>query len=58
MISMATTIWMLSFRMPFAFPAMGSGLIFLPGKGNGTFGSPVLFSQQNSSVIQGFWLAI
>ncbi len=31
---------------------MGSGLIFLPGKGNGTFGSAVLFSQQNTSVSQ------
>ena len=29
------------------FPATGSGLIFLPGKGDGTFGSAVLFSQQN-----------
>ena len=35
-----------------SFPAMGSGLIFLPGKGNGTFGSPVLFSQQNTSITQ------
>ena len=35
-----------------SFPATGSGLIFLPGKGNGTFGSPVLFSQQNSSITQ------
>ena len=35
-----------------AFPAMGSGLIFLPGKGNGTFGSAVLFSQQTTSVSQ------
>jgi hypothetical protein len=35
-----------------AFPAMGSGLIFLPGKGNGTFGSAVLFSQQNTSSSQ------
>jgi hypothetical protein len=32
------------------FPSEGSGLIFLAGKGNGTFGSPVLFSQQNSSI--------
>ena len=31
---------------------MGSGLISLPGKGNGTFGSAVLFSQQNTSVSQ------
>ena len=31
---------------------MGSGLIFLPGKGNGTFGSPMLFSQQNTSITQ------
>ncbi len=35
-----------------SFPAMGSGLIFLPGNGNGTFGSPVLFSQQNTSINQ------
>jgi hypothetical protein len=35
-----------------SFPAMGSGLIFLPGRGNGTFGSPVLFSQQNTSITQ------
>ena len=35
-----------------SFPATGSGLIFLPGKGNGTFGSPVLFSQQNTSITQ------
>ena len=34
------------------FPATGSGLIFLPGKGDGTFGSPVLFSQKNTSVSQ------
>jgi hypothetical protein len=34
------------------FPATGSGLIFLPGKGDGTFGRPVLFSQQNTSVSQ------
>ncbi len=41
--------------VPYAlrFPAMGSGLIYVPGKGDGSFGSPVLFSQQNSSVIQG-----
>ncbi len=32
------------------FPGGGSGLIFVPGKGNGTFGSPVSFSQQNSSI--------
>ena len=29
-----------------------SGLVFVPGKGNGTFGSPVLFSQQNTSASQ------
>ena len=34
------------------FPGMGSGLIFVPGKGNGGFGSPVLFSQQSSSICQ------
>ena len=34
------------------FPESGSGLIFVPGKGNGSFGSPVLFSQQNTSVCQ------
>jgi hypothetical protein len=34
------------------FPESGSGLIFVPGKGNGGFGSPVLFSQQNTSVCQ------
>jgi hypothetical protein len=40
--------------LPYAlsFPAMGSGLIFLPGNGDGTFGSPVLFSQQNTSISQ------
>jgi hypothetical protein len=40
--------------VPYAlsFPAMGSGLIYVPGKGDGSFGSPVLFSQQNSSVSQ------
>ncbi len=45
--------------VPYAlrFPAMGSGLIFVPGKGDGSFGSPVLFSQQNSSVIQGVLVA-
>jgi hypothetical protein len=32
------------------FPGGGSGLIFVPGKGNGTFGSPVSFSQQNTSI--------
>jgi hypothetical protein len=32
------------------FPSSGSGLIFVAGKGDGTFASPVLFSQQNSSV--------
>jgi hypothetical protein len=36
---------------------MGSGLIYVPGKGDGSFGSPVLFSQQNSSVIQGVLVA-
>ena len=35
-----------------SFPATGSGLIFLPGKGNGAFGSAVLFSQQNTSITQ------
>ena len=35
-----------------AFPASGSGLIFVPGKGNGSFGTPVLFSQQNTSICQ------
>jgi hypothetical protein len=34
------------------FPESGSGLIFVPGKGNGGFGSPVLFSQQNTSICQ------
>jgi Bacterial Ig-like domain (group 3)/FG-GAP-like repeat len=34
------------------FPESGSGLIFVPGKGNGNFGSPVLFSQQNTSTCQ------
>jgi hypothetical protein len=34
------------------FPESGSGLIFVPGKGNGGFGSPVLFSQQNMSTCQ------
>jgi Bacterial Ig-like domain (group 3)/FG-GAP-like repeat len=34
------------------FPQSGSGLIFVPGKGNGNFGSPVLFSQQNTSICQ------
>jgi hypothetical protein len=45
--------------VPYAldFPAMGSGLIYVPGKGDGSFGSPVLFSQQNSSVIQGVLVA-
>ncbi len=40
--------------VPYAlrYPASGSGLIYVPGKGDGNFGSPVLFSQQNSSVIQ------
>jgi hypothetical protein len=36
---------------------MGSGLIYVPGKGDGSFGSPVLFSQQNSSVSQGVLVA-
>ncbi len=39
------------------FPQSGSGLIFVPGKGNGTFGSPVLFSQQNTSICQGVLVA-
>jgi Bacterial Ig-like domain (group 3)/FG-GAP-like repeat len=45
--------------VPYAldFPAMGSGLIYVPGKGDGSFGSPVLFSQQNSSVSQGVLVA-
>ncbi len=34
------------------FPATGSGLIFVPGKGDGTFGSPILFSQQNALTYQ------
>jgi hypothetical protein len=34
------------------FPASGSGLIFLPGKGKGAFGVPVLFSQQNALTSQ------
>ena len=36
---------------------MGSGLIYVPGKGDGSFGSPVLVSQQNSSVSQGVLVA-
>jgi Bacterial Ig-like domain (group 3)/FG-GAP-like repeat len=32
-------------------PSQGNGLVFLPGKGNGTFGSPISFSQQNASDI-------
>ena len=45
--------------VPYALrsPAMGSGLIYVPGKGDGSFGSPVLFSQQNSSVSQGVLVA-
>jgi Bacterial Ig-like domain (group 3)/FG-GAP-like repeat len=32
------------------YPSQGNGLVFLPGKGDGTFGSPVSFSQQNASI--------
>jgi hypothetical protein len=38
--------------VPYTLQDIGSGLIFLPGKGNGTFGSAVLFSQQNTSTNQ------
>jgi hypothetical protein len=34
------------------FPSTGSGLIFVPGNGNGTFGSPILFSQQDALTYQ------
>ena len=35
----------------------GSGLVFLPGKGNGAFGTPVTFSQGSYSVANGELLA-
>ena len=34
------------------YPSSVSGLVFVPGKGDGTFGSPVVFSPQNTSASQ------
>jgi hypothetical protein len=34
-------------------PPTGTGLVFLPGKGDGTFGTPVPFSQNGTSVTSG-----